>query len=165
VIVTLCGIAASALVNSIPKARSAGALSAVGAKEKALASSARTTGFDVGRGVGFAVGFGVGVGLRVGAGVEVDAGVDVGASVGGGDRDSTASDLTGGGVELATAPLGARLAVGAFTADGDAPIVSLGAVTTLEPGATEAGGEPPQAATRTAAATNRTIGEVGIAAL
>lgn len=85
-IVTLCGIAASALENAISKDTPAGTLSESGEKAKSFASTARTTDVAVGRGVGRGVGGGVG--CRVGAGVESRVGValSVGSGVTVGSR-------------------------------------------------------------------------------
>ena len=142
--VTLCGMAASLLVNAIPNGTPAGPVIELGEKRKSRASTPRTTGATVGLGVGLAVGLAVGltVGLGVGFAVGVSAGVDgrVGAGVAVGL--GAAPDAAGGGV-VATgdavalgesvgegppfgAAVGARLTA-ALEADADAVVEDRGA--------------------------------------
>src|SRR5688572_4445573 len=85
--VTLCGIAASALVNAIRNPTSAGAVSEAGLNRKSRASIAITTGSGVaggvvGLGVGTGVGTGVGRAVGLAVGRTVGAAVRVGAGVG-----------------------------------------------------------------------------------
>ena len=67
--VTLWGMASSALVKVMPNATPAGPVSELGENWKPRASIPRTTGAAVGPGVAFGVGLAVFVGAGVGAGV------------------------------------------------------------------------------------------------
>ena len=174
VIVTLWGTAWSAFENLIPNGWSAGALSDAGANWKSRASRARTTGFEVGCAVGFvvgldvgfAVGFGVGPAGRVGAAVAVGFGLAVGRDVGlavgvaaGGDSDGAA---LAGGLAVAVAT-GLAVTLEAAVGDGDGD--SVATAPKDEPGPTEAGTVPAQAATKRATASSRATDKRDIAAL
>jgi hypothetical protein len=152
-IVTLCGIAASALVNTIWKAAPARVLKAVGAKRKSRASMARRSGAAVGLAVGLGVGLAVGLAVGLGVGLGVDAavgpavgvGVDaaVGLAVGADDGELVGAD---GGLPLVTG-VGSFVGVDVASASdgcglGDAG--SAGAAlgeAAADPGATDAGAQ------------------------
>jgi hypothetical protein len=175
VIVTLCAIAASALVNRIRNEAPAGPVSDAGTNSDSRASSWRVTGAGAGPGVGFVVGFGVGlgvglaVGLAVGGAVAVGrvvaTGVDVrlgwrtGASVGSrlGAGDGVTNDA---GAAVTVGPIdGVALAEADGTA-GDEVWAALG-----NPGGTEAGAGAAQAVTSSPTAISRRVRARGTAAL
>lgn len=180
---TLCGIAASALVNAIWKGAPAGVLNADGTNRKSRASMARRAGAVVGLAVGVAVGLAVGfavatvvgaaVGLAVGAAVGRVVGVDVGPgpgveeaaalAAGGGLADAFVSGLRAGspvGVDDASASEGIGLA------DADADVDGMASpVAAADPDATDAGAQPAAETTTSSRASNPRARATGIAAL
>jgi hypothetical protein len=170
-IVTLCGMAASAFVKSIPNGLSAGAVSAEGENRKSRASISSVTGAAVGRGVGRGVGLGVGfgVGLVVGFAVGCSVGLGVGTGVGRGVgvalghgvgvasgagagvavRSGVGVAIGAGPAVMATVAVGEGEGAGESDDDGGA----LGPI--AAEGATDAGAAVPHAVTNNPTAINR----------
>lgn len=170
-IMTLWGIAASSLVNTILNGVSAGPARDAGEKSESFAVTPRTMGLGVGFGVGSAVGLVVGFAVGLGLGAAVRVGIGVGARVGLGVGDG-----------VAAAPMLAVGAAEAGDASGDglagADMVPLGEIVpdgslltaasddgSGEPGRDGLGTAPPQAATRRPTTASRRGRARGIAAL
>ena len=166
VIVTLCGIAASAFENAILKTMSAGALRVAGENAKSFASRARIRGAAVGLGVGRGVGCGVGVGFGVGFGVGDLAGVGVsdGAAVGVAIGSWLAVGSTCGAAEGAGLA-GMSVDDGDGTTDAVGTEAELGTVSTGDANVADLGVEAPQAATSRPTAISRDSLGDGTAAL
>jgi hypothetical protein len=169
--VTLCGMAASALVNATPNGVPAGPVSESGENRKSRASIERMTGAGVGRSVGGGVGFSVGWAVRVGdgdgAGVGLRVGADVCVAVGL-DADAAGDRVVAGAVDALGAGVVAGPLVGAAGARLTATVVDDGVGATDgtgESGGAAVGTEPPQAARNRTTAASRRIRVTGTAAL
>ena len=180
-IVTLWGIAASALVKATANGTSAGPASELGENRKSRASILSTTGAVVGFGVGFAVGLAVGFGVGLSVGFAVGSGVGPAVFVGAG-----VGLCVGAGVAVALGAAGDAIALGSIVIDGS-PVVAADGATLMAasdadadvmadgPGAPETDGldtaapqaasSRPRASSSSPAARGRRGRETGIAAL